>query len=146
MTPRSSPLSRRAMLAAGTALATTAIAGCSGQAESSSADCETAVVSHGDPDVLQTVMVVPDGDDAQLRIHLVDGAPESTDRLRVYDSSGELEHEIPTDDRRTYVQHLGPRPTHGQFRVVSYDGEETDEMVVEFNCWVGDDSWGGSDS
>lgn len=141
MSLRHSKVSRRALLAAGTTLATTAIAGCSGQAESSKADCQTSAVSHGDPEVLQEVMVMPDGDDAFLRIVFLDGAQKSVSRLRVFDSSGELEYEIPTDDRRSYVQHLGARPTHGQFRVVSYDdGEETDEMVVDFNCWVEDDS------
>jgi hypothetical protein len=145
MSSRSTLMSRRAILAAGTALATAAVAGCSGRAESSRADCEAGVVRHGDSEILQEVIVQPDGDDALLHVHLVGGTPKSTERLRVYDLAGNLEYEIPTDDRRSYFQHLGSRPTHGRFRVVSYDdGEETDEMVVDFNCWAEDDSISGA--
>ncbi|SIR26841.1 hypothetical protein SAMN05421858_2052 [Haladaptatus litoreus] len=137
-----SSISRRELLSAGVALATTAVAGCAGaSSESSSADCESSAVKHGDPDVIQSAMVVPEDDDALLKIYLVGDAPKSVERLRVFDSSGELKHEIPTDDRRSYFQHLGPRPTHGQFRIVSYrNGAETDELVIDFNCWIESDS------
>ncbi|WP_264781042.1 hypothetical protein [Haladaptatus sp. T7] len=76
-----------------------------------------------------------------LSVSFSNGKQASTDRLRVYDSSGDLEYEIPTGKRRNYLQTIGPRPQHGRLRVVSMkNGEETDELVVDFNCWVDEDS------
>lgn len=133
------PSSRRELLAAGTALLTTTVAGCAGSAESSGADCETSVVRHGDPKVLQVVAAHPESDGTELRITFENGEAESADRLLVFDSTGDLRYEIPTDGRLTYYQHVGERPTHGRLRVVSLrDGERTDEVVVDFNCWSED--------
>lgn len=99
----SSRVSRRELFAAGVGLAAVLVAGYTDEAESSNADCETGAVGHGDPEVLQEMMVRPDGDDALLHVHLVGGAPKSTDRLRVYDPAGDLEHEIPTVGRTSSI-------------------------------------------
>ncbi|WP_423744261.1 hypothetical protein V5735_15075 (plasmid) [Haladaptatus sp. SPP-AMP-3] len=136
-----SGLSRRTLLASGAGLAVTGLAGCSGANSSSSADCETTAVVHGDGKILQSVSTVPEDGRVLLSVSFSNGKQASTDRLRVYDSSGDLEYEIPTGKRRSYLQTIGPRPQHGRLRVVSMkNGEETDELVVEFNCWVDEDS------
>ncbi|WP_231185187.1 hypothetical protein [Haladaptatus sp. DYF46] len=133
--------SRRELLVAGAGLAATGLAGCSGSNSSSSADCETSAVAHGDGKILQAVSAVPEEETVLLSILFLNGKQADTDRLRLYDSSDELEYEIPTGNRRRYLQTIGQRPQHGRLRVVSMkNGEETDELVVDFNCWIDEDS------
>lgn len=143
-------ISRRRVLASGVAALGTALAGCSASESSSTPDCTTSVLAGGDADVIQEVMVVPDGEDLHLRIALTADAADAgeVDRLFATDGVG-TELSIPTTDRRTYEQHLGERPRHGRFRILAVGEDELaehavggigprlDSMVVEFHCPAG---------
>ena len=101
-------ISRRRVLASGVAALGTALAGCSASESSSTVDCTTSVLAQGDGDVIQQVMVVPDGEDLHLRVSLTADATDGgqVDRLFATDGVG-TEFSIPTTDQRTLEQHVG---------------------------------------
>ncbi|PSQ10661.1 hypothetical protein BRC99_07025 [Halobacteriales archaeon QS_7_69_60] len=83
----------------------------------------------------------------------VEGVRESdVDTLEVYDAADELAYTIPvsSDDadvmanktgvdegQLRYEQSLGPRPSHGRYRVgaVTPAGDPVGPVTVEFNCF-----------
>ena len=83
----------------------------------------------------------------------VEGVRESdVDTLEVYDAADELAYTIPVspDDadvmanktgidegQLRYEQSLGPRPSHGRYRVVAVTpaGDPVGSVTVEFNCF-----------
>lgn len=139
---------RHFLRATTTALSLSGLAGCTtSTTTSSSVDCQTAALRHGDADVIQEANVVPDGDALRLRIALNSGAidGDAVDRLVVSEGMGDG-FVIPTTDQRVYEQYLGRRPLHGRLKIVAlgeYEavsnpvgsvGPTLDSLTIDFHC------------
>jgi hypothetical protein len=148
--------SRRRLLTALGATALGALAGCggSGSGSSSTIDCQTTAVEHGDGDVLDggAMATVEDGDVwLAVPLAVADVRDHDIDALAVYHDDS-LEHRIPvsaddadvmaekpgvSEGQLRYEQTVGSRPQHGRYRIaaVRADGTSLDSVTVEFNCF-----------
>lgn len=130
-------VSRRKILAAGTTLGVTALAGCSASGSSQTPDCTTSAVEHGDGEVLQQASTSRSDGSIILLIALKQPASElPVSRLLVRNSDGDLLHELPTSDSREYNQNLGKPPRHGYLEIIAENQrqEEIDSLTIEYNC------------
>lgn len=152
--------SRRRLLAALGGGTLTMLAGCSGSSSSSSADCTTGARNHGDGDLLDGgAMATTWGDGETVRLHVpLDAAAVEEqgmtalelfvgDRLdtRIPVSAADEQHmsdEYRSEGQLRYVQTLGERPLHGEYRLdaVDEDGETLDTVTVSFHCFAENDS------
>lgn len=151
--------SRRQLLAGITGAAVAGMAGCNSAEDSGGSDtldCKTNALERGDGDVLDTaVSGAVEDDTVRLVVPLsVEDVRESdVDTLEVYDAADELAYTIPVspDDadvmanktgvdegQLRYEQSLGPRPSHGRYRVVAVTpaGDPVDSITVELNCFA----------
>ena len=133
----SEALSRRKILASSVMIGTTALAGCSADASSGSADCTTTVLAHGDGNVLQQASAMISGESVVLQVALRESAAElPLVTILLKNSEGDLVGEIPTTDAREYRFTIGSPPYHGRLTLVAENdqGDEIDSMEIEFHC------------
>lgn len=138
---------RQLLKGIGGSIGTLLIAGCSATESSSTADCTTEVLAHGEGEILQEARVRADGEELLFEVVLTNDAIESgaVDRIAISDGFGNG-FVVPTSDRRTYAQHLGQRPLHKRYRIVAVgpesdspgavgaSGPKLDEMTIEIHC------------
>ena len=150
-------LSRRKLLAVTGSATVAGVAGCSGSESGGGGtrDCQTTAVDRGDGDVLDgAVRATADDGGVLFVVPLEVEAVRNTDTeaLELYDAANELAYRIPvspddadvmankdglSEGRLRYEQSLGPRPAHGEYRIVAVTAadEAVDSLTVEFNCF-----------
>lgn len=136
-TPPSESLSRRKILAASAGIGTTGLAGCSAENMSTSADCTTTALEHGDGTVLQQASAMSADDTVVLLLSLQDaGDTLPLESVRIENSDGDLLHELPATDAREYRHTIGTPPHHGHLTVLAENdqGDEIDSLEIEYHC------------